>query len=237
MIAFIVVSCAEDVYDDSSEDVLEPVTMYIGFTINMESNPKGLDPMSKSLITHTYEKHGYKVIIQGAIAGGQLILTDVDLTEVIELKATGDIYITVEHPNFNKSDLATIAYFGTIDYRVQLENEGISAVELELVQGFVMVIAEGKVEDKIRSIRISGESAQLDVVYYIDVPKVEVDVDLGRGGDLSGEHDTVLGEGVVYEVVDDNGPGRPPGGGQYNKTDFGSDVDSDIIEGYTLVKR
>lgn len=192
-------SCNNPIEEDMPVEPLEPRVISLGFEgLILTPNPDGFSAKSDPL--HTYITDGYTIRITGAIDPSDAYLTDIDLNEGVSVVVTGDIVMTVSHPNFSENSLQTEAFYGVQDYPVATGSNDVNVVSLELVQGFVMVTSDENAESFIKEVRIAGHQKELDVVYYTNLQQVEVRVATYDHGELRGSHTTVIGEGVQYNV-------------------------------------
>lgn len=199
-------SCTNNTVEEEVPiEPLEPRMIHLGFDgLILIPSEEGVSAKSDPL--HTYITDGYNVQITGGVAPEDSYLTNVDLTEGLSFEVTGDIVMTVSHPNFYSNNVLQEAFYGIQSYTVPTGSSDHNIVPLNLVQGFVMVTSDELAEPLITSIRILGQPAELDVVYYIDAPVVDVLVETDGYGTLRGEHNTELGEGVQYNVtISDDG--------------------------------
>ena len=116
----------------------------------------------------------------------------------------GNIAVTVVHPDFVETKVDTKAFFGvTTDEFYAAET---NVIDLELVQGFVMVTTAQFIKPLIGTVTINSDEVNLDTVYYTAASTVEVSVEARFGGiTLTGSHDTVIGEGKQYNVISNGG--------------------------------
>lgn len=122
------------------------------------------------------------------------------MTQNLSIKVVGDIVVTVIHPNFDGSVLDIVAYYGATEVPMATGSSDVNSIDLELVQGYVMVTAEGNLDEVVTGVEILGQASELDVVYYTAVPTIDVLVET-TGDSLAGQHSNVLGEGVQYMVI------------------------------------
>jgi len=185
--------------DDSSEDIgepQEPKMINIGFGISL--TPQN-GASANEIELHTFIKDGYTVVISGGISPNDEVHTNVNLEETLMVEVVGDIVVTVSHPDFNDNTIDTVAYFGIKDFTVDTSGENVNIIDLELVQGYVLVTAENGLSNVVTSVLILGQPVVLDVVYYTNAPLVDVIVET-TGNTLTAQHTNVLGEGVQYMI-------------------------------------
>lgn len=194
-------SCSDSTVEEGSPtEPQEPRMISLGFDgLILTPNEEGVSAKSDPL--HTYVTDGYNIQITGGISPEDSHLTNIDLTEGLTLEVTGDIVMTVSHPRFYSNNVLQEAFYGIQSYTVPTGSSDHNIVPLNLVQGFVMVTSDEMAEPLITSIKILGQPAELDVVYYLDTPVVDVLVETDGYGTLRGEHNTELGEGVQYNVT------------------------------------
>ncbi len=209
--------------DDSTEveEPQEPRMVSIGF--GLELTPQSGVQAKNAEDLHTYETTGYTVYVSGGIVGGPTEFTEVDLTQTLTIEVVGDVVVTVTHPSFVPNDLVEIAYYGISNIDVPTGGSESSQIPLELVQGFVMVTVQaGLPSNVVTAIQILSQTSTLNTVYYTAAPLVDVVVTT-TGGVLTGDHPTVLGQGVQYQVTSfEDGLGftfpvfGTPGDGEWN---------------------
>lgn len=192
------ISCSDSTSEIDPVEPQEPRMVDIGFGLSL--TPQG-GPMAKAAEDlHTYITDGYTISITGGIAPGYENHTDVDLTLGLSVMVVGDIQVTVTHPSFNGDILDIVAYYGADSVTVLTGNSDVNSIDLELVQGFVLVTAEGNLDEVVTGVEIIEESSELDVVYYTAVPNIDVLVHT-TGSSLEGNHPNIIGEGVQYMVT------------------------------------
>lgn len=147
---------------------------------------------------HQYIFDGYTVIIEGV--NKDTTFTDVNLlTGPFEAQVSGDVVITVFHPDFNPSALVTGAYFGLENAILPTSSQTDINIDLELVQGFVIVKTVDGAENQVSGLAINGTEANLNTYYYTATDKVTVYI-VTVNGILTGTDDLVIGEGIKYTV-------------------------------------
>ena len=192
------VSCNDDSSEVSPVEPQEPRMVDIGFGLSLTPSGKAMAKNAEDL--HTYITDGYTITITGGIDPDYANHTEVDLTQNLSIKVVGDIVVTVSHPSFDGNVLDIVAYYGANEVPVATGSSDVNSIELELVQGFVMVTADENLDQVVTGVEILGQTSDLDVVYYTAVPTVDVLVDT-TGDSLTGQHSNVLGEGVQYNVT------------------------------------
>lgn len=196
-------SCSDSTSDSTPVEPQEPREIQLGFD-GLVLVPEEGGMMSKvgvKSIDHNYITDGYIIEITGAVAPGDAYHTDMDLTQGLTVEVSGDIQITVKHPNFYSNNVLTEAFYGIEDYPVPTGSSDVNIVPLELVQGFVMVTSDELIEPVITEVRILGLEKELNTIYYTDAANVDVIVRTDGYGNLQGNHATELGEGVQYNVT------------------------------------
>ncbi|WP_152287961.1 hypothetical protein [Flavicella marina] len=191
------ISCNDtNIEEEMPQEIVDPYEVSIGFSL-------ALQPGRDMDIEHNYEKTGYKVTIKGGLVDGDMELTDVDLNQPILLEVTGEIEVTVKHPDFKKKKLGTVAYYGLDKYDVATSpGAGVISVPLELIQGYVAVEANDFMELFIEKVKIGKDEVELNTIYYTDETKKDIKVEVDVfDNEIKGEHQNVIGEGVVYEVT------------------------------------
>jgi len=190
-------ACEDDLmFEELPEDPEAPRMVSLGFSLSLELHNK-LQSLKAEL--HTYVKDGYTVVIaDDNIPDKQYV--DVNLEEILIVEVTGDILVTIFHPSFKNNTLEAVAYFGIEELTVHIVEETVNAIDLKLVQGFVLVKVENGLNKRVKSVKILGQSAELDVVYYTNAPIIFVNVKTKNKGSFRGLSENVLGEGVQYNV-------------------------------------
>jgi len=194
----LVSSCSSD--DDSN--VNDPGLVSHEVSIDMS-----LGMTSRSSFEHNYVYDNYNISITGPnLVNGDVNLTNQNLQDYsISLQVTGDVQITVSHPDFVASDLMETAYYGIENLTLPTATEEQVTAELILVQGFTVITAINGAENLVTGITINDTTVGLDIPYYTAASSVEVLVENTLGNTLEGSHEVVYGEGSVYTVNAVNG--------------------------------
>ena len=199
-----VVSCNDPAdLDEGTSDPMDPTEISIGFGLTLEPSTSSGPSAKSSSLEHNYATTGYSVDITGNLVNGDMSLVDVDLSEPILLEVTGSIVLTVKHPDFRNKKLGEVAYYGVKNVTVDTyEGGGLISVPLDLVQGFVSVTASDIMSNFIGKVEIGKDEVALNTIYYTNETKKEIEIVVEVfGGELTGQHDNVIGEGMVYEVT------------------------------------
>lgn len=187
------ISCNDDTNHDSQEMFHEPRELDLIFELNNE-----VDPDSNK--THTYVTEGYTVSITGGIEPQYKIHKNVNLSKPISIVTTGEIKITVSHPDFVTEDLSELAYLGVNS--IPLEVEGTNDmvfIHLDMVQAFVLVSAEENLNELITSVEVLGKIIDLDSIYYTGSEMLEVKI-VNIDNTMVNEYANILGSGVEYNL-------------------------------------
>jgi len=146
---------------------------------------------------HKYIYDGYTVLVYGV--NRQDELTDINLLDgPYQATISGDVNITILHPDFEATSISEYAYFGVNNQLISSSDEQV-LIELELVQGFVIVQSSDGTSNGINGISINNETAELDNYYYTASPEVDVFVNTDLGI-LASTDPIEIGSGVRYEV-------------------------------------
>ncbi|MGB0778409.1 MAG: hypothetical protein ACPGR7_10310 [Flavobacteriaceae bacterium] len=189
---FLIWSCNDDTTSDVDDQ--EPVapearSVRIGFSV-----PEATEESAG----HSYVYDGYTVIVYGV--NGETEFTDVNLlTGPFEAQVDGDVAVTIYHPDFVPTALVQEAYFGTVDQTIPSSSQEEVNIALELVQGFVVVVAEDGSENLVNGVTINGVSSDLNTYYYTVTDQVTVYINTTRGI-MTGTDDLTIGAGVKYTV-------------------------------------
>lgn len=192
------ISCNDGTTDMDPVEPQEPRMVDIGFGLSLTPNKGPQAKYNEDL--HTYITDGYTITITGGIDPDYAYHTNVDLTANLSIKVVGDIQVTVSHPDFDGGSIVEVAYYGADAVPVNTGSSDVNSIDLELVQGFVLVTAEGNLDEVVTGVEILGEVSELDVVYYTAVSTIDVVV-YTNGDTLEGSHTNQLGEGVQYMVT------------------------------------
>lgn len=193
VLTIVLTSCKKNQELDHSTD---PHFVNIGLQLEMTSNKKSETINS---VGHNYITEGYKVGITGLLTGGDILIEDVDLNNWnYSVEVTGDIRITIWHPDFDGTIVSTDAYYGAEDQKLLTSNNSSVTAKVTLQQGYTIVEAIDGAENLIEAISINGLEAELDTYYYTAMD-VDIIVNTSRG-ELTGNHETKLGKGYKYVI-------------------------------------
>jgi len=191
------VACDDDSTLEGDPEVPQaPRMVSLGFSLSLVLHN---ELAALETVFHTYVKDGYTVVISDGFSPDK-IHVDVNLEEILKVEVSGDIVVTIFHPSFQNNTIDTVAYFGIEELTVNIVEKFVNVIDLELVQGFVLVKAEEGLASEITSVQVLRQSAELDVVYYTNAPVIFVVVKT-TSGDLRGRNKNILGEGVQYSVL------------------------------------
>lgn len=194
-IPIILASCnKEDGLNESNENREETeVNLIFDFT-NFNQEELTDENFSEDFITD-----GYQIQIKGNVHPKYTSFSNVNLKEKLPVIVMGDIEVTVSHPDFDSDALSTKAYFGT-EYDKYNTNETTNIrIELEVVQGAVLITAPESLDNVLTEVEIMGKSSLLDVMYYTASEMVTISI-ASTQGDLSDEYANMLGESKIYEL-------------------------------------
>lgn len=201
-VVVLVSSCSSD--DDSN--VNDPGLVSHEVTIDMSL---GLTSRAAYEPDHNYVYDGYDISFTGTnLVNGDVNLTNQNLQDYsISLQVTGDIKITVSHPDFvgNETTIMTTAYYGIEDLNLPTADNTNVTADLILVQGFTVITAINGAESLVDSQFINDIPVTRDVTYYTAATDVVVRVETKTAQTIAGHHETVLGEGAVYVIDAPNG--------------------------------
>ncbi|MGB0838463.1 MAG: hypothetical protein ACPGRE_10210, partial [Flavobacteriaceae bacterium] len=188
--------------DDSPDEPITPDpapqsrSVRMSFSLPVESSSD--DSSDPGTLEHTYIYDGYTIEVTGINI--DTILYDKNLlTGPFEAQVSGDVTVSIYHPDFIPSDLVTGAYFGIQDYLIPSASEQDVSIDLELVQGFVLVETVDNSDDLVKSLTINGYDANLNTYYYTATDAVTVFIVTDRDI-LSGTDDLEIGKGVKYVI-------------------------------------
>jgi hypothetical protein len=192
MALLFIVSCNDDTNTDVDDQ--EPInpdarSVRVSFSVPDETEADA---------GHNYVYDGYTVLVYGV--NGETEFTDVNLlTGPFEAQVDGDVAITIFHPDFEPTALSEMAYFGTTNQSLPASSQEEVTINLELVQGFVVVVAEDGSENLVTGLSINGVISELNTYYYTATDQVTVYIQTARGI-MTGTDDIVIGGGVKYTV-------------------------------------
>ncbi|MGB0778408.1 MAG: hypothetical protein ACPGR7_10305 [Flavobacteriaceae bacterium] len=189
LLPLLFIACQEEPVTDTPEQQTPPAlqsrSLAVSFSIPSESQE------------HKYIYDGYTVLVYGE--NRQDELTDINLLNgPYEATISGDIYISIFHPDFESTAIAEYAYFGVSNQQISSGEEQV-LIELELVQGFVLVESSDGTSDGINGISINDQAVELDNYYYTASPQVQVYVNTDLGI-LASKDPVEIGSGIRYEV-------------------------------------
>lgn len=156
----------------------------------MEAMSQGND--SSAVINDDHITTGYRIHITGDIHPSDKNFSEIDLGEGLEVLTNGNIVITIEHPDFDPNALSTKSYYGVDELNLYLKEKRLEEVQMDYVQGRVLVVAEKALDDSIEQLNILGESAIFDVIYYTASEMIAVEI-ITREGSFKNEHANMLG--------------------------------------------
>lgn len=161
----------------------------------MEAMSQGND--SSAAINDDHINTGYRVHITGDIHPSDKNFSEIDLGEGLEVLTNGNIVITIEHPDFDPNALSTKSYYGVDEMNLYLKEKRLEEVQMDYVQGRVVVLAEETLDDVIEQVNILGESAIFEVTYYTASEMIAVEI-ITNEGSFKNEHANMLGEETHY---------------------------------------
>ncbi|MDG2279215.1 MAG: hypothetical protein P8L42_01145 [Flavicella sp.] len=161
----------------------------------MEVMSQGND--SPAAINDDHIITGYRVHITGDIHPSDKNFSEIDLSEGLEVLTNGNIVITIEHPDFDPNALSTKSYYGVDEINLYLKEKRLEEVQMDFVQGRVVVLAEETLDDVIEQVNILGQSAIFDVTYYTASEMIAVEI-ITNEGSFKNEHANMLGEETHY---------------------------------------
>jgi len=185
-------SCNDDTTTDvDDQEPVNPQSRSVRMSFSVPSE-------TEESTGHNYVYDGYTVLVYGV--NGETQFTDVNLlTGPFEAEVDGDVAVTIYHPDFEPTALVTEAYFGTTDQTIPSSSQDEVNINLDLVQGFVVVVAEDGSENLVTGLAINGVSSDLNTYYYTATDQVTVYINTTRGI-MTGTDDLTIGAGVKYTV-------------------------------------
>ena len=123
---------------------------------------------------------GYVMVVTGSI---EKTIENVDLRNDFNLTRTGDIHIEIYHPDFNKEELVTDAYF-SVNEVISISCDNNCKLQANLVQGGIYIYAMPDVikyvndNNSILTISINGSACSLDTYYFCGAANFDVNVKL-----------------------------------------------------------
>jgi len=197
-ILIILIGCNDDSPDEpiTTDPTPQSRSVRMSFSLPVESDDD--NSSNSGTLEHNYIYDGYTIEVSGM--NMDTILYDKNLlTGPFETEVSGDVTVSIYHPDFIASNLDTGAYFGVTDYVIPSASEQDVSIDLELVQGFVLVETVNNSDDLVKSLTINGYNSDLNTYYYTATDAVTVFIVTDRDI-LSGTDDLEIGKGVKYVV-------------------------------------
>jgi hypothetical protein len=190
IISLSLVSCSTEQTEDVVIDQKDQKVVGLRFVINQSVDKDAtirLDDESEIFITE-----GYSIHITGNIHQKHANHSNVDLKEDLSILITGDVEVSISHPDFMADSLSTKAYLGVVESVAYEEDVDMSNIEMSLVQGGVFIMAPETLDSVITDVKILGKSSKLGMMYYTAAEMVDVNINTIEGNFVS-EHANMLG--------------------------------------------
>lgn len=191
------VSCSTEQTEDVTLEQKDQKVVGLRFVINQS--------IDKDAVTSLYDAseifitEGYSIHITGNRNQKSANYSNVDLKEDLSITITGDVEISISHPDFIADALSTKAYLGIDKSLVYEEDTDRQNIELSIVQGGVLISAPETLDNMITDVQILGKSSKFDVMYYTAAEMVDVNIYTIEGS-LSAEQANVLGGRMYYSL-------------------------------------
>lgn len=181
---------------DSGDDMesIEPENpKYLYFELEQMSSKEGEEVLG----IHNYVEKGYSLVIN------DLVYYDVNISEPFPIDASGDVTITLSHPDFDPDRVMEEAYYAIDSSTLDFETQDEVSVNAKLLQGYVIVTTDESLDTNNYNLRVNQVASIFEETYYLTsaVSVIEI-VSNGLITDV-GELN-VIGEGVDYYAFENN---------------------------------
>ena len=175
--------------------------VYIYFNLPYMSTSSEVDAQTM----HNYIADGYTIHLSGAVSEEYETISNVNLNSSLRIETTGDVVISVEHPNYDATGISKEAYYSVDEVLLATGTKGELSLDLEFIQGYVLVTTSDQFDLNKYRLAINELSAEFNTTYYMTeelvISKISYDGMSVEIGNIN-----VIGDGYVYYAFeDDNG--------------------------------